>query len=123
MIRIVTGSAVCRLMEMVAANPAEYRRLVVCSPFVDNDELERLVVVSLKAVQAGCRSCVITRPEVATRIREQIRLRGTPRKTPFIYAKINLHAKVYLAASVARFRSKAIVTSAKYDLGRVGSPG
>jgi len=110
-IQTSTGSDVEDLLSRVAARPERYAEVVVCSPFVDAEMLDRFI--SLVDVTRG-RSCgvrLITSEDTARTLRPH--LPGHPSFWKSLVAsQRRLHAKVYLALARRRFVSEAIVTSA-----------
>jgi hypothetical protein len=111
MIRTSTGHDVERLLGRVGNHPDQYSEFVVCTPFVDDGMLARLVRLAEVVRRAQCGFVVITRPEAASKLRAA--MPGHPAAWKgIVIGRPDLHAKVYLAVARLRNESEVIVTSA-----------
>jgi hypothetical protein len=113
MIRPATGRDVEVLIERVRCNPASYTELAICSPFIDDEMLLRVLQIAKTAERVGCRVQLFTSPSAAARAR-RIGLHAVA--GTLVLALDVLHAKAYLALSRDNRRSTAIVSSANLTI-------
>jgi phosphatidylserine/phosphatidylglycerophosphate/cardiolipin synthase-like enzyme len=116
---IVGGQAVSQLLERVALQPARYREVLVCSPYLDDETASLIGQLAVQAPRSRCGFTLLTRAEAARRV---IHVLPAPlrRWSPAIHVHHRLHAKVYLAMARAHRDSEAIVTSANLTLDGLG---
>jgi hypothetical protein len=60
MIRLVRGRAIARFIEAAACCPSRYRRIVLCSPFLDSEALPMVKRLAIAAAAAQCGLILIT---------------------------------------------------------------
>ena len=111
MISTSIGTDVIALLERVRARTTRFKEIVICSPFIDEAMLQRLVPLLCEARRTQCALRLITVPEAAKRLQERlpghhVLWRGV------IVSHRRLHAKIYLAVARRPAESEAIVTSA-----------
>src|SRR5690242_9008228 len=110
MITMCSGCGLQRLLGALEAAPERYAQVVICSPFIDQRTMARLIRFAIRAGEHDCGVRLITtcQPRSATV--------GWPGKeqvgTRTIVAVPHLHAKVYLAIGRNRRDSWVTVTSA-----------
>ena len=111
MIEVSTGEDVNRLIVNVTSRPRRYANITLCSPFLDEETLTRVLPLAHSAKRADCRVRLITSPEAARRflIRYDVS-RGDI--VDVLTISPRLHAKVYLAIARCSNDTEAIVTSA-----------
>lgn len=110
MISITGGSEVQRLLDRVALRAGLYRRLIVCSPYVDQLMCTRLAHLAARVDRERSHLSIITTPDTVRntvtaydlRTEGRIRVTGIP----------GLHAKFYLAVGRDARLTEAILTSA-----------
>lgn len=108
---VVRGSAVSDLLERVRRNPAGYREVVFCAPFVDESSAAEIRDAMLAALKHRCAFRLITRSGSARSVLAKL---PSPSHLWSRAVQVNdrLHAKVYLALARVNRESEAIVTSA-----------
>ena len=111
MIRISSSREIRSLLRSTLAMPADFERVILCSPFIDEETFRDLVSLSESTTRAQCGFRVVTRAEIADKL-----LLGLPsQRSPLADAIVRvpaLHAKCFLALSRDVRRTRAIVTSA-----------
>jgi phosphatidylserine/phosphatidylglycerophosphate/cardiolipin synthase-like enzyme len=112
---IVTGQAVSQLLERVTLQPALYREVLVCTPYLDDDTASLVGQLAVKAPRYRCGFTLITRIEAARRVIAALPA-PVQRWSQSIRVRHRLHAKVYLAIARLHRDSEAIVTSANLTL-------
>lgn len=110
MITMCNGGGLERLLEGLEAGAGRYAQVVVCSPFIDQGTMARLVRLAIRARQHHCGVRLITTAErrsaaIGWPCKEQVGTRT-------IIAVPHLHAKVYLAIGRKRRDSWVAVSSA-----------
>lgn len=109
---LVDGSAVRELLEQTLREPLAFRRIIVCSPFIEGagiDFLQQLYHASQRI--GGPMVRVITSPRTAGTLKYSFGSRSPQflvRERPY------LHAKIYLRRGRNPLRDAAIVTSANF---------
>lgn len=90
MIHLTNGSAIRHLLDQATATPEQYRRIVVCSPYLDENAGSLLRELALRTSRVQCGLTLIT---------TRLGLNATGATKPFCRTVLvrNLHAKVYLA--------------------------
>ncbi|MCK1580686.1 hypothetical protein IVB03_14110 [Bradyrhizobium sp. 168] len=111
MIETSNGADIDRLLDRVIGHPDYFAKVVLCSPFIDNNILGRIVPFAKVAHQSKCDVRIITSLEAGERIRRA--LQTTLRhKRNLLTVSPRLHAKVYLAVARRLNDTEVIVTSA-----------
>jgi hypothetical protein len=96
MIEVSTGEDVNRLLVKVTSCPRRYANITLCSPFIDEEMLTRVLPLAHSAKRADCRVRLITSPEAARRFLTRYdALRDD--LVDVLTTGPRLHAKVYLA--------------------------
>ncbi len=110
MISVANGSDVLHLLEKVTMGIRHYRRLTVCSPYVDSTMLARLERLAVRANWARSQLWIITTPAALASHLATSAQGGRN----FVRVKVvaRLHAKFYLAIAFEESSTEAIVTSA-----------
>lgn len=118
MITICSGRGLHRLLEALKASPSRYAQVVVCSPFIDQHTMARLIGFAIRARQHDCGVRLITTGE------SRSLAAGWPGKdqvgTRNIVSVPHLHAKVYLAIGRNRRDSWVAVSSANLTQAGLG---
>lgn len=111
MIATAIGTDVIALLERVRSRTDRFKEIVICTPFLDSEMAEQVVMLFGEARLTQCAIRLITTPEAAQFI--GAKLPGHPAFwRNAVVARRRLHAKVYLAVSRRPGGSEAIVTSA-----------
>jgi hypothetical protein len=108
-----SGIDVIRLLDRVAQYPDRYVELIICSPFIGDSLLQKLVHLAHRAHHAHCALRVVTSGSCASRIAGYFP--GGSRSP--VVERARLHAKVYVAIGRRHSDSEAIVTSANLTPG------
>src|SRR6266446_10904820 len=111
MIDISTGGDVDRLLNRVVGHPKRYAEVTLCSPFIDERTLNRVLPLLQIAGENRCAVRVITSPEAAERLRNRLKSDLRSRDAQLIESP-RLHAKIYFAVARCGNDTEAIVTSA-----------
>jgi HKD family nuclease len=111
MIEVSSGEDVNRLLARVASHPGRYANITLCSPFIDEEMLDRVLPLAHSAKRADCRVRLITSPEAARRLLNRCDALRDGR-LDIVTTSPRLHAKVYLAIARCSNDTEAIVTSA-----------
>ncbi len=118
MIEISKGVDVDRLLDRVVGRPDHFTKVVLCSPFIDDNMLNRVVPLAGIAHRSKCALRIITSVEAGERVRKA--LHSTLRhQRELLIVSPRLHAKVYLAVAKRLNDTEVIVTSA--NLTRAGT--
>jgi hypothetical protein len=115
MIEFVYGTDVVRFLDRVSVHIEQYRDVILCSPFIDDDVLRRVEGLARAALEGKCGFGIITAQHSIQRV--------TTRFTPLTLRRVrlaacpHLHAKFYLAVARKHDLTEAIVTSANLTAG------
>jgi|SRR5579859_2094313 len=120
MIKISEGADVLDLLDQITMKPYRYERVVISSPFIDDDMFSRIALLARATTRSRCKLWLITTPSLADRLTLHFQRSPAPARANIV-ARARLHAKLYLAVDQQGTHSEAIVTSA--NLTRAGTGG
>ena len=111
MINISTGRDVDRLFSRIIGHPQWYASVTLCSPFIDEEMLDRILPLATSAKREQCALQLITSEDAVEKLRKKL---SDPRLSisRLFIAPPRLHAKIYLGLARRANDSEAIVTSA-----------
>ena len=104
MIEVSTGEDINRLLVKVVDHPRRYANITLCSPFIDEEMLDRVIPLAHSAKRANCRVRLITSPEAARRFLTRYNASRDDRVDILKSTGPRLHAKVYLAIARCKRR-------------------
>src|SRR4051794_15793601 len=107
MIHVVGGIDILLLLNRVETTPRLYREVLICSPFIDDEQIRRLTRIWKILASAGCGLKIVTDPATCQRLVRQFEFSSGG--TPLLISKPRLHAKTYLCFGRDRRRDEGIV--------------
>lgn len=110
MTTIFPGCALEQMLRVLEGDPSRYVQIVICSPFLDDQTMARLIGLAAQGRQRGCGVRLITSEQHRNVARQWPGADQVGTRTLVLVP--HLHAKVYLAIGRNRSDSWVAVTSA-----------